>query len=145
MTIKTQRARRVLMDAIAALDKFNQLPVDVDFRHLVVLCCTLIRSVGHVVEAENAKELSDQQKVSSYYNSNIKDVLLFKNFIKGTRDNVLKEYAAYIGWSSITDLNNNHHMEYLVKEGEYKDEDFRNLMSKAIEFWEHHLAKIDKL
>lgn len=143
--MKTDKARRVLDDARTALEKFNQAPIDVEFRHLVVLCCTLIRAVGHVVETENEDNKINHDKLNSYYKDKIKDSEIFKNFIKSTRDTVLKEYTAYIGWASITTLNKDHRMEYLVKEGEYKDKDFRDLMRESIEFWDNHLSKIENL
>lgn len=145
MTISTFKARRVLSDAKAALDKFNELPIDVDFRHLIVLCCTLIRAVGHVVESENKSNNINHKKLDLYYRCNIKNIEIFKCFIKIARDTVLKEYTAYIGWTSITTLDKNHRMEYLIKEGTYKDNDFRDLMKKSIEFWDHHLSLIEKL
>jgi hypothetical protein len=143
MTMQTYKARRVLNDAKAALDKFDQEPIDVDFRHLVVLCCTLIRTVGDVLRKENEGNEISNAAQRSYYFDNIKDSDLFKNFIKDARDMVIHEYSAKIGWKSTIDLNKVHKIEYPLLEGMYKGYDFRTMIKESIDFWDHHISKME--
>jgi hypothetical protein len=145
LSIKTSNARRVLLDACAAHSRFINEPTDVEFRHLIVLCATLLRAVGHVLKTENSTDEINSKKLDAYYKENIQPQKLFSDFIKTTRDSILKEYSAHIGWASVTDLSKKHHMEYLLKNGIFEGEDFRNLMKESLDFWELHIATIEKL
>ena len=143
--IKTTRARFVLGDVRAALRYFASNPIDIEFRHLVVLCCTLIRTVGDAVKKENKDNRRCQAKARQYFELHIKNDPLFIDFIKSMRDNIQHEYTASVSWASITDINDAHRMEYRIKSGRYEDEDFRDLMTKAIDFWEGHLDQMEKI
>ncbi|PUE23719.1 hypothetical protein [Limnohabitans sp. Jir72] len=145
MTVKTQRARRVLNDARFALEKFKENPIDVDFRHLVVLCCVLIRTVGDALKKENEEDKINLKKQNDYYKKVISSDNLYTNFIKSSRDSIIHEYIARIEWESNTDLEKNHSMEYLMKEGIFKGNDFRELVGQSIEFWEKHLTLIENI
>lgn len=145
MTVKTQRAHRVLHDASSALDKFKDNPIDTDFRHAVVLCCILIRTVGDALRKENEDDAISNRKQHNYYKEVIATDTLYKNFIKSARDSITHEYISHTEWASITDLEKNHRMEYLINEGFFKGEDFRKIVLKSIEFWKTHLASIEKL
>ncbi|WP_408594932.1 hypothetical protein [Limnohabitans sp.] len=145
MKVKTVKARRVLSDATEALEKFNDKPIDVDFRHLVVLCTVLIRAVGHVLESENENDSVAAKKSNDYYKKYIAHDNLFKGFIKSTRDSAIKEYTTYVGWASVTTIDKDHRMEYLFKGGENEGKDFRDLMKKSVDFWNIHLTRIEEL
>ena len=142
--MKTDKTRRVLDDAKAALEKFNQAPIDVEFRHLVVLCCVLVRTVGDVLRKENQHDTINNEAQQTYFHKNIKDNDLFKHFIKDARDMVAHEYSAKIGWRSTIDSSNNHKMEYPMLDGFYKGYDFRLMIQESIDFWIHHISKMEK-
>jgi hypothetical protein len=142
--MKTIKARRVLNDAVLALKKFEDHPSDVDFRHLVVLCSTLIRTVGHVLKDENSDKNCDDTLQVEYFRTHISNQPLFTDFIKNMRDSLVKEYSADIGWASITGLDGRHRMEYILKSGTYEGRDFRDLMNEAISFWDYHLFQMEK-
>jgi hypothetical protein len=144
MKVKTERARRVLNDTKAALNKFNNNPIDIEFRHLVVLCSVLIRAVGHALKTENETSNESASNSTSYFKKNIEQEILFKSFIHPIRNSVIKEYSASLGWASITTLDNNHRMEYLFKDGINEGKDFRDLMNESIVFWEYHLNKLEE-
>jgi len=112
MNVKTAKARRVLSDAKSALEKFNENPIDIDFRHLVVLCAVLIRAVGHVLDSENKDDAVARKKSVDYYKQHIEHSELFKSFIKSTRNSAIKEYTTYVNWASITAIDKSHRMEY---------------------------------
>ncbi len=76
MAISTTKARRALLDAIEARRLFDRDPIDIEFRHAVVLNITLLRAVGHISEKENTGV--DQTEVAKYYKKNIKYELIFK-------------------------------------------------------------------
>ncbi len=135
----------MLNDTVLALKKFEDHPSDVDFRHLVVLCSTLIRTVGHVVKIENSDDNGNNILQDDYFRSHIASQSLFTDFIKHIRDSLVKEYTADIGWASITGLDGRHRMEYLLKSGAYNGRDFRDLMNEAISFWDYHLNQIEKI
>ena len=143
--MKTTKARRVLNDAALALKKFDESPSDVEFRHLVVLCSSLIRIVGHVLKQENEGVSEDNLLQIEYHKNNIANQLLFTDFIKQIRDSLVKEYSAEISWASITGLDGSHRMEYLVNSGVYGGRDFRDLIAESIDFWNYHLTQIEKL
>lgn len=145
MNVKTAKARRVLSDAKSALEKFNENPIDIDFRHLVVLCAVLIRAVGHVLDSENKDDAVARKKSVDYYKQHIERSELFKSFIKSTRNSAIKEYTTYVNWASITAIDKSHRMEYLFKGGENEGRDFRELMRESIEFWENHLTALEQM
>ena len=143
MTISIAKAKRALSDADSAYSKFQDNPIDVDFRHLIVLCLTLLRVVGHVVDKENSGE--SKKKVNAYYKAHIKNVDLFRFFIEEYRNNLLKTYTSKISWQSMTTLDNEHRMDYLLEAGHYAGRDIRDLIKESIAFWDDHLDKIAQL
>ena len=140
MQISTEKSHRVLNDAKEARFLFNDNPIGVEFRHAVVLNITLVRAIGHVVAKENNG--SAGIKVQNYFIENIKNEVIFKEFIETYRNEILKKYSSKINWASITDMDKNHRMEYIIDDGHFKGVDFRDLIDDSIEFWEHHLNQI---
>jgi len=143
MPIKTKTAKRVLLDAKFALEKFKDEPIDYEFRHLVFLSMALLRTVGFAIESDNDGE--DRIKANKYYETTIKKDILFDSFIKDYRDNLIHAYKAKIGWASITDINKNNSMSYELLEGSYIGRDIREMIQLAIEFWEFHLNAMENI
>jgi len=143
MTISTVKALRVLNDAKAALAKFDDSPIDVDFRHLVVLCLALLRAIGHLVDYEN--QGNNRSKATKYFKQHIEPAEIFRCFIKEYRDSLLKAYSAKINWQSITTFDKQHRMAYEFADGIYEGRDIRDLIRESIEFWQHHLEEMSKL
>ena len=141
--VTVTNAKRVLNDAQEAFELFQNNPIDVDFRHTVVLNITLLRTIGSVIKSEN-KGLS-RIKSDKYFKDHIENEEIFKNFIKYFRDLLVKEYLSKLGWSSITDLEGNNRMEYLIQEGLYAGKDIRNLIQESLQFWTYHLNELEKL
>lgn len=143
MSISTVKASRVLKDAKAALEKFDANPIDVDFRHLVVLCLALLRAVGHVLDREN--QGNNKAKATDYFKQHVEPAEIFRDFINEYRNSLLKTYSAKINWQSNTTLDNQHSMAYEMEDGVYSGRDIRELIREAIEFWQVHLDAMAKL
>ena len=141
--VTVTKSRRVLNDAYEAYRYFKKKPVDLEFRHVVVLNLTLLRAVGHVLNSENKG--NDKIKSDDYYHSVIKNDPLFKDFIEKFRNNLIKQYSGKISWSSITTLNGKNRMEYIIHEGKYKGSDIRKLIQKSLSFWKRHLDILAKM
>jgi hypothetical protein len=141
--VNVTKARRVLNDARAASLMFKAEPVDVDFRLSVVLNITLLRTVGYVIESENTG--SNKVKSDEYFHKHIKNKKIFKYFIEQFRNNLVKEYASKIGWSSTTTLDGRIRFEYPIRDGVYEGKDIRKLIKSSIKFWERHLDALEKL
>lgn len=143
MTLSTLRANRVLKDAVHAYQRFDDNPVDVEFRHAAILCLTLLRAVGNVVASENSG--TAQAQARCYYKERIQDEPIFKHFIKRYRDSIVKQYSAEIGWELSCRGDKRTVYSYPVQSGYYKRQDLRELVRESIKFWEDHLTAMSKL
>lgn len=141
-----------LEDAKRALELCEATESKVDFRIYITAAITIIRSIGHILNASDSKIDKTHQiaisKILASTNTNITPNDIFHKFIKPERDNILKEYefnySAHdhqiifdnkiheINWSLYVPIVNDF----------YQGEDILNIIKKSIEWWECNLKLI---
>lgn len=139
------RAKLVINDLELAITQFEKKPLDEDFRLTLVLCISLLRCVGNVIE--NESKINENLRVlnESLFASKKED-RLFKEFIKGFRDTLLKEYKASVGWASIEVYESkDKRVEYLIKDGFYVDRDVRDLLAEGAKWWKSYIEELEML
>ena len=79
-------------DAIKFLEEMDSPGSDQNWRVYWVASITLLRTVGHVLHLEDQKRIGNKGKLlEAWWKQNQND-LIFKEFIKGERDAILKHY-----------------------------------------------------
>jgi hypothetical protein len=141
----TERARRVLQDCKFALEKFESGPVIDEFRLTLVLCLTLLRSVGHVLKNEAQETTHLQVALDSTWPEK-KRSPIFIEFIEEYRNKVVKEYRSPVRWVSHSSVEDNRSwMEYPITAGQYTGRDVREVIQEAIAWWEGYLVELETM
>lgn len=139
-----EKTRRAIEDCRRALSWFDREPTGEDFRLTLFLCLTLLRAIGHIIQAE-VKDDSNLNELSKRQFQLFKEEDLYKEFIVSFRNKVVKEYRSSVAWASITEQESKvHRMEYLITEGLYKDCDVRELIDKSINKWQDYVDKLEQ-
>ena len=142
LLVKTKTA---IDDCKIALKYFDKEPAESEFRLTLILCLTLVRAIGNIIESEVKSNETMHKKNKEMFNE-IKNNSLFLNFICNFRNLVLKEYCSSVSWASITACDTKEHrMEYLIKNGEFAGNDIRDLIKESIEFWEKYVEELEKI
>ena len=137
------KSRRAIEYCKVALSWFQREPIAEDFRLILVLCLTMLRAVGHIIksECESDEQLNLIQKQMW---KNKQCDLLYLNFIRKFRDNVIKEFRAPVSWASITIYETKEHrMEYVISDYEYKGRDVREMIQESIDWWMCYVEKVE--
>jgi hypothetical protein len=139
-----EKTRRAIEDCRLALNWFDRKPTGEDFRLTLFLCLTLLRAIGHIIQAE-VKDDSNLNELSKKQFQLFKEEDLYKEFIVSFRNKVVKEYRSSVAWASITEQESKaHRMEYLITEGLYKDSDVRDMIEESIKWWESYVDKLEQ-
>ena len=139
-----ERTYRAISDFKFALEAFNKKPIVQDFRLTLFLCLCLIRAIGQIIESEAKKDLILKKLNEKLYKTRCDDIL-YKEFIKKFRDEIIKEYGVGVSWASITEYKTEvHRMEYRITKGIYKDRDVRELLQEGIDWWENYVSILEE-
>ena len=142
-TMKLIKSRIAIDDCKVALSWFEREPIAEEFRLILVLCLTMLRTVGYIIERE-CKSDEKLNIIQQHIWMRAKHDLIFLYFIKKFRDNVIKEFRAPVNWASITLYESKEHrMEYLISDYEYKGRDVRSIIEESIEWWIFYISKVE--
>jgi len=138
------RSKLVISDLELAIKQFEKEPIDDEFRLTLVLCVSLLRSVGNVLVNECLVD-ANLTLLNKRLFAKRKEDVLFKEFIKGFRDTLLKEYKAPVGWASIeVYINKEKRVEYLLKTGTFEGEDIRTLLQQGTDWWKKYILELEQ-
>ena len=134
-----ERTHRAISDFKYALEAFSKKPIAEDFRLTLFLCLCLIRAIGQIVKNEVEEMPTLKLFQQKLYQSKRNDIL-YTEFIKKFRDEIVKEYGVGVSWASITEYETaKHRMEYRITRGIYEDRDVRELLQEAVDWWENYV------
>jgi hypothetical protein len=143
-----ERAKIVLDDCRGALDDFKEGLQGEQWRRHFVLCVTLLRAVGNVLEKIDTQHSEALKNIIKLKHEDWKKVNsgseIYWEFIKKDRDLILKEYQINAGQSvtiKIGEGKSEYSYPYYGKAFQGKDQ--RELIKMAIEWWEECFKSIE--
>ena len=146
----TEAARQVLEDCRGALVDFKDGLQGGSWRRHYILCITLLRIVGHVLD--NVDKLKDpvlkiiiDDEYRKLKNSK-KRHQIYWEFIDEERNDLLKEYKTSAGQGVTIKIGQKPAVEYhyVFNDGPFKERDQREVIQEAIVWWKSYLDNIDK-
>ena len=154
----TAAARKVLADCFLAHQLLEDETDTEIWRVHWVGALSLIRAVGHVLEAVDGTDLRYRKISDEMYslwrdNQNLEHQI-FREFIKHERDLMLKEYSTVVNLDAAVPVLITHDDQgYLLdqnifrpmEEGTWAGEDSRDVYEMAINWWTVQLDTIDRL
>lgn len=146
----TQAAREVLEDCRGAIDDIDGLVQGRVWRRRWVAAVVLLRSVGYVLAAVDAKISPNYKKAIAdswdRLNQSKPSPAIFWEFIDRERHNIVHEYEVGAGQGATVHLGQNVRVErhYVVNTGLFAGRDQRELLGEAIAWWETYLTEIDR-
>lgn len=147
------KARSVLADCKHALDLLQEESHPDTFRVLWVAGIALARAVGHVLQKVDGEQDDATKKVvASAYASWKADKpgnAIFWEFIEEERNQVLKQYEIgflpgpvnVLAGGDVHTLDD--HLFCPITDGAFAGEDCRDVLERAVEWWERQLAEIE--
>ncbi len=109
----------------------------------LVLCLTLLRSVGHTLVSEGKDSPILRAAMDSTWPTKSESPI-FKYFITKFRNDVVKEYRSPVKWvSHHTPDDNRTWTDYPITSGHYKDRDVRDVIQEAIDWWEEYFVALE--
>lgn len=151
--IVTNKARAVLTDCEHALELLRQPTDPYTFRVLWVGGVALARAVGHVLDkVDAAQDEGTRVAVDSAWTSwkaDKADNAIFWEFIQDERNQVLKQYklgffegdAYFKTGDEVIPLGYCQFPQ--ITSGVFSGQDCRDVLERAIDWWEHQLTAID--
>lgn len=133
------RARRTLADCEEALEAFS---FDT-FRNDVVLCLTLLRACGHVLQSEARECVYLAEANSALWPGRLGDEI-FVHFIQALRNSIIKEYRAPVGWAIVRCIGQEPTYRYRILAGHYRGSNFRALVREGIEWWREYFNALEE-
>lgn len=143
------QAEKVLQDCREALGDFTDGLQGGRWRRHWILCVTLVRCVGHVLDKVDGKPNTTLGSIVEEDYDKLKksdpEPRIFWEFIEGERNNILKAYRISAGQGVTIHVGENKTTyHYVINEGFFKGWDQRDLLKEAISFWEQHIAEIKR-
>jgi hypothetical protein len=148
MLHEAKRARTLLEDCRYALAELRSDPQGRAWRIRWFGTLAMLRAVGHVLNKVDAKSCSNMKKANSDWWKNLNNTkpnpAIFWKFIDSDRDLIVKEYdhraaqdvTVNLGSGDVT-------YTYAMRGGPFDGEDPRDVVQKAIDWWEHELTEIE--
>jgi len=151
----TRKARIVLEDCQGALADFRDGLQGSEWRRHWVLCVTLLRAVGHVLDKVDGQSDPQFRKIIDDEYGKLKnsrpDPSIFWEFIHLERNSLLKLYETSAGQGVTIKLGTPGGSEppetdyhYVINAGPFKGRDQREVLQEAINWWDNYLNNIDK-
>lgn len=154
------RARLVLSDCRVALDLLDSADDDAHFRLYWLACCTLLRTVGHVLHKVDAPQVSSSRADSIFalwetLKADRTAHPLFWEFIENERNRMVKEYRPNYERGEHMLIVPDESAEDWVSEivgpdlyspigsGPFAGEDARDMLREAIAWWDERLRVIE--
>ncbi len=154
----TTAARVVLEDCRGALADFASDLQGGRWRRHWILCVTLLRAVGHILDKVDTKTDQDLKRIINNEWTLLKKEKrphIFHDFIDEERNTVLKQYEMRAGQGVIIYVKavspepdpTPPYIEttHTITDGPYKGKNQRELIQEAIDFWQQYLGRIDLL
>lgn len=165
----TRTARLVLEDAKYAIDRHSDDLQGADFRISWLSVVTLLRAVGHVLKDVDAKSSPAMGKAVRQQHEILvsPEPAIFWHFIKGARDNFLKEYVTGVSrtrsklithpsgktFSLSLDAGSVRGVTIapmdaaasVVKDGPFAGRPEKEVALQAYEWWRKYLDEVDEL
>lgn len=162
------RARVVLNDCRKAYAELKSVSDPNEFRRRWFGFIALLRGVGHVLEqVDGKKSVQHKNAIEKHWNGNEE---IFVSFIKGTRDQTIKEYRSGLfsfedGSSSPMAVHTSAMafdpgaavaaqeimvrlgappLPYAIRGGPYNRRDVWSVIDEAIEFWDSYLRQVER-
>lgn len=149
----TLKAREVLQDCREAIDELDSNIQGSVWRRRWITAVVLLRTVGYVLDKiDSGISVEYKQAINnewSQLNKSKEKHPIFFDFIEEERNNILKEYktsagqgvTVYVGFGDTLSTSKNH---YLMYGGKFEGREQREILIKAVKWWEDYLDKIDK-
>jgi hypothetical protein len=145
-------ARSVLADCKHALELLQEESDPASFRVLWVAGIALARAVGHVLQKVDGRDEGVKAAVASAYASWKADRsgnAIFWGFIEEERNQVLKQYEIgffagpvdVVAGGQVQSLDG--HLFCPITDGPFAGEDCRDILERAISWWEQQLAAVE--
>ena len=151
----TNKARIVLEDCKGALSDFKDGLQGAEWRRHWILCVTLLRAVGHVLDKVDKKTNPKLKIIIDQEYEKLKkskpDPPIYWKFIDSERNSLLKLYETSAGQGVTIKLGEPGTLEppeteyyYVINFGRFKGRDQRDVIQEAISWWEEYLNNIDR-
>jgi hypothetical protein len=159
----TPSARLVLADCRGALSELTDGVQGTVWRRRWIIAVVLLRAVGHVLHKVDGITSAKHTKAIAEWWSKLSltkpSPEIFWLFIEEERNNILKEYQTNAGQGVTLQLGGSQASfqpgeakvdppgqpvyHYTMNAGYFKDQDQRELIAKAIQWWEQQLDALD--
>ena len=157
-------ARRVLEDCRSALEELREEPTSTEWRRRWITMLTLLRVVGHVLVNVDRKADAVLAEIIDRHWRQVIDSRpkpeIFWKFIEEERNNILKEYKVNAGinvtvrpGTTSYNLKTGEEKEiaasqptlhdYVINSGHFEGQDQRDVVARAIEWWDSYLTDIE--
>jgi len=144
----TEGARQVLQDCRHARSQLVDGLMGRDWRLRWITAVILLRSVGYVLKKVDAKRSPKLRGVVDEMwersnNSKPEPEILWE-FIERDRDLILKEYEVRAGQGVVLTPGEPTKFLYTMKSGAFAGHDQRDVIDRAIAWWEAYLDEVDR-
>lgn len=161
--IEATQARRVMEDCGAALEDLRDEPKGARWRRVWVMNVALLRAVGHVLDKVDGESCAEMRAaVDAHWkslNATKPAPPIFWEFIEQERNNVLKGYRIGAGQGVVIRLGGMQAnttgpgqppdppgpttYTYTIIGGPFDGQDQRDIIQRAIEWWEEQINEIE--
>ncbi|QDL39408.1 hypothetical protein [Rhodoferax sediminis] len=158
----TAAAREVLEDCRGAIDGLVDGIQGRDWRRQWILSIVLLRAIGHVLDKVDGSRSSAARAAIDKWWAGVKQARpsIFWDFIEEERNSVLKQYQSNAGQGVTVRLSGMQMgangapskvdppmpaiYHYVLNDGPFKGRDHRDVLRKALAWWEQQLATVDE-